>query len=366
MAYGWRSMTEGTRWKTTISGVFLTLVFLVLGGCEQTRVHVEGTPYHHIQGGFRNPPGSPQYVASLKDIISASSDRIIEGIRGYAPTLSPEYILAPAKVRMGLAQVKDMDALTWLGHASFLINLGGKTILTDPFLSEYATGAPPFGPRRATPPALSAEELPQIDILVVSHNHYDHLDAETVEALPRKDNIHVIVPLGMGAFFKERGYTLVTELDWYASTEVEGVLVTAIPAIHHSGRGLFDHNETLWASYVFKHNAKQIFFSSDTAYGAVYPEIGRKIGPVDYALVPIGVYEPRERMKSHHVNPAEALRIGQDLHAKTIIASNWGTIRLSDEPFEEPPQRFRQVAEENGYTEETAWILRIGESRLLD
>jgi|SaaInlStandDraft_6_1057023.scaffolds.fasta_scaffold62991_1 N-acyl-phosphatidylethanolamine-hydrolysing phospholipase D len=365
--FRWKPILMGnTRWNIKISRLLLMFILTVPGGCEAASPHIEGTPYHHVTNGFRNPPGSLIYTGSLKETISGYTDRIMEGITGYAPVLSPDYVLSPEKVRTGRAKIKGKNALTWLGHASFLIHLGGKTILTDPFLTDYATGMPPFGPKRATPPALSIGELPQIDILIVSHNHYDHLDAKTIEALTGKTEIHVIVPLGMGAFFTERGYTLVTELDWYATTEVEGITVTAVPAIHNSGRGLFDRNAALWASYVLENSSKRIYFSSDTAYGPVYSKIGQEIGPVDYALLPIGVYEPRRRMKFNHVNPAEAVRIGLDLRARTIIAMHWGTIRLSDEAFEDPPKRFRQVADKNGYDYETAWILKIGESRILD
>ena len=351
--------------KAGVCGVAMIFLLPLISVCSPANPHIEGTPYHHLQGGFRNPPGSPEYAGTWGDRISAYTDRMWESFTGYAPTVSPEYILAPEKVRKGVAQTKGKDALTWLGHATFVIRLGGKTILTDPFLTKFATGMPPFGPERATPPALDIGELPQIDIIVVSHNHYDHLDAETVEALPGKDRIHVIVPLGLGVFFTERGYSLVTELDWYDSTEVEGVTVTATPAIHNSRRGLFDRNAALWAGYAFKSNHKQVFFCGDSAYGPVYTEIGQKIGPVDYALLPIGTFEPRQRMKSNHMNPVESLKVAQDLHAKTIVAMHWGTIRLSDEPFEEPPRRFRQVADDNGYSGETAWLLKIGESRLL-
>jgi len=290
----------------------------------------------------------------------------MEALRGYQPTLAPEYILAPVDVRQGLADVKGKDALTWLGHASFLISFGGKTILTDPFLSDYATGVPPFGPKRATPPALRVEELPPIDVIVVSHNHYDHLDAPTIEALPQKDKINIVVPLGLGSFFTERGYSHVTELDWFGKAEVGAITVTAVPSVHNSGRGLFDRNETLWAGYVFNNGDKKIYFAGDTAYGPVYEETGRKIGPVDYALLPIGVYEPRQRMRANHINPDEAVKIGRNFRAKRMVGMHWGTIRLSDEMFEEPPQEFRRVADKNGFTEDTAWILKIGESRLLD
>ena len=366
MPYEGESVKGKVRWKAMVRLAFPVAVSLVFGGCGSPAPHVEGAPEHHVEGGFRNPPGSPEYAGSLSDTISAYTDRIWEGITGFEPTLSPEYVLASEQVAEGLARVEGGDALTWLGHASFLIELGGKAILTDPFLSEYATGSPPFGPKRATPPALIVGELPQIDILVVSHNHYDHLDAPTIEALPEKGRIRVIVPLGLGTFFTERGYTEVTELDWYDETVVGGVTVTAVPSIHGSGRGLFDRDEVLWAGFVFRDGPKQVYFAGDTAYGPVYPEIGREMGPVDYALVPIGVYEPRLRMKSRHVDPGEAVRIGRDLQARTIVGMHWGTIRLSDEAFEEPPRRFREVAAESGFSEETAWVLKIGESRRLE
>lgn len=354
------------RWRAMSCRLFLVSVSLILSGCGSPGPHIEGAPEHHVEGGFRNPAGSPEYAGSWVDTISAYTDRFWESVSGFEPNLSPEHILAPDQVRDGLARVAGADSLTWLGHASFLIELGGTAILTDPFLSEYATGAPPFGPKRATPAALRIGELPQIDILVASHNHYDHLDAPTIDALPGKENIHVIVPLGLGAFFTERGYTRVTELDWYGEITVGGLTVTAVPSIHGSGRGLFDRNEALWAGFVFSEHGKRLYFAGDTAYGPVFSEIGRKVGPVDPALVPIGVYEPRLRMKSRHVNPEEAVKIARDLRAKTIVGMHWGTIRLSDEVFEEPPRRFREAAADAGFTEDTAWVLKIGESRKLN
>ncbi|MCP3870391.1 MAG: hydrolase [Gammaproteobacteria bacterium] len=351
------------QWLQTIRALILTVT--LVGGCTPTNDSASSKPGHHVEGGFRNLPGSPVYAGTWRDTVSAYTDRIAEGIRGYEPTLASEYILGSEAVRQSLAYVKGTDALTWLGHATFLINLDGKMILTDPFLTDYATGTPPFGPKRATPPALTVGELPAIDIVIVSHNHYDHLDVTTIDTLPGKKSIHVVVPLGIGPLFIERGYTQVTELDWYDTTDIDGIAITATPAIHNSGRSLFDQNETLWAGYLLSSKKQKVFFCGDSAYGPVYPELARKMGPVDYAVVPIGVYEPRQRMKSHHMNPSEAVKVGQDLQARILIAMHWGTIRLSDEPFEEPPRQFRQAAGEQGWGEETAWILKVGESRRL-
>lgn len=353
-------LTTLTQWLFPLS------LCLLIGACGASGVPVEGKPDHHVEGGFRNPAGSPEYTGTWADTIGAYTDRMWESFTGYNPPLSPEYIITPEQVREGLAAVEGAESLTWLGHASFLIEFGGKTILTDPFLSDYATGMPPFGPERATPPALTVDELPPIDILVVSHNHYDHLDAPTIEALANKDRMHVIVPLGLGGFFTERGYSNVTELDWYGETDVDGLTITTVPAIHGSGRGLFDRNQTLWAGFLFRHDTRRIYFAGDTAYGPVFPEIGHRVGPVDVAILPIGVFEPRRRMKANHVNPEEAVRIGRDLGAGTIIGMHWGTIRLSDEAFEDAPRLFRKAADNNGFTEKTAWVLKVGESRRLN
>jgi len=353
-------------WKSKIAGILLALVAGVLMGSRAPDTPLVGAPYHHLEGGFRNPPGSPSALGDWSDTVAAYTDRIAENLNGELPSLAAEYILTPSEVQVGLKRVGATDSLTWLGHASFLIRLNGLTILTDPFLTDYATGLPPFGPQRSTPPALTPDQLPPIHMIVVSHNHYDHLDAPTVESLPNKTTIQVVVPLGLGSFFTDRGYTQVTELDWYSQANVRGVGVTAVPAIHGSARGLFDRNQILWAGYVLDHEGKKIYFSGDTAYGPVFKQIGKKVGPVDYALVPIGAYQPRRRMKHVHVSPEEAVNIGQDLKARITVGMHWGTIRLSDEAFEEQPKQFRQMASKKGLSEERVWVLKIGESRRLN
>lgn len=353
-------------WKILSVSLSLLVIGVILMVNKSPQAHLVGKPYHHLEGSFRNPINSPSAEGDWQDTVSAYTDRIEEGVSGQVYTLAADYVLTPGEVSEGLNRVQGVDALTWLGHASFLIQLNGLNILTDPFLTDYATGLPPFGPKRSTPPALSIEQLPSINIIVISHNHYDHLDASTIEALPDKSEIHVVVPLGLGAFFTERGYSRVTELDWFSRVGVEGVAVTAVPSIHGSARGLFDRNKTLWAGYVLQHKNKKIYFSGDTAYGPVFKQIGQRLRAVDYAIVPIGVFEPRRRMKHVHVNPQEAIKIAQDLSAKTTIGMHWGTIRLSDEAFEEAPKQFRQVAELKGLKQNAIWVLKIGESRPLE
>ncbi len=359
-------MTVLLRWRGIILAIFVVLVAVTLMRCGPPDVHDQGALYHHMDGGFRNARGSPEYEVSWRDMVGAYTDRFWENFTGYEPQLAPESVLKSNVVYQGLQRVKDADSLTWLGHASFLIELNGTTLLTDPFLSEYATGIAPFGPRRSTPPALTVEELPEVQIIVISHNHFDHLDAPTIEAMPNKDKISVVVPLGLGEFFTERGYSQVVELDWYSVARIGGVEIMAVPAVHGSARGLFDRDETLWAGYIIGDDLQKIYFSGDTAYGPIFKDMGREFGPVDYALVPVGAYEPRHRMRSVHANPEEAVAIAQDLRAKTVIAMHWGTIRLSNESFQQQAQAFRKAADARGLSAEQAWILKIGESRFLD
>jgi len=319
----------------------------------------DGAPYHHLaDGSFRNPPGSLARNYSGGEMFRFLWGRI--GDRG--PVQLPDGHVAEAgQVTAGL-QAAGSPSVTWLGHAAFLIRIAGKTVLTDPFLGETA-GPAGFGPRRFVPPAMTVDELPPIDVLVVSHNHYDHLDAWTVERLPGKDRMTVVVPLRLGDFFRRRGYTNVIELDWEQSYQVDGLAITALPAVHFSRRGLNDANRTLWASFAFTAADARIWFSGDTAYGEVFNSIGARYGPFDLALVGIGAYEPRSIMKASHATPEEAIQISRDVRAQRALGMHWGTIKLTTEDPFEAAWRFRRAAVNAGFAAEDAWILRIGESR---
>ena len=319
-------------------------------------------PWHHVAGGFRNPPGSPVRGGDFGDWTTFFLRQFGRAREAVVPD---GHVLPPDAVLDGLRRHAGSDSVTWLGHASFLIRLDGRTILTDPFLSDHASPLPPFGPERFAPPGLTPIRLPPIDILLLSHNHYDHLDLPTIEALPARERIQVLVPLRLGHYFTTRGFGHVRELDWHDEVEAAGIKVTGLPAIHFSKRTPFDRNETLWAGYAVQSTRKRIHFAGDTGYGPIFPELGRGSRPFDLSLVPIGAYEPRLLMQAVHVNPEEAVRLAREMHARRVVGMHWGTIQLTDEPPFEPPERFRKAAHDAGYADDDVWVMRIGETRAI-
>jgi L-ascorbate metabolism protein UlaG (beta-lactamase superfamily) len=346
--------------KSAIIGIAGMMLVSGVSGCTESDVTKDsGRPAHHVSdGGFRNPPGSPP-----RDYSGWTFARFLIGrFTDFSTPIVPSgHAVSFVEAATGMNTANN-PSLTWLGHAAFLIRTGGAVVLTDPYLGKTA-GPAGFGPSRFVPPAMGVKDLPPIDILVISHNHYDHLDAWTIDRLPGKDRMVVIAPLGVGDFFRERGYANVVDLDWHDEHRVGGVTVRALPAVHFSGRGLGDRNETLWASFAIESGDGSVWFSGDTAYGDVFKEIGSRYGPFDLALIGIGAYEPREIMKSSHATPEEAVEIGKDIRAAAAVGMHWGTVKLTPEdPFEAAP-RFVAAARAQGLGDDWAWIMQIGETR---
>lgn len=315
-------------------------------------------PQHHLSNGrFQNPPGSPPNTSSFGDMFSFVMEKLFTADNLSIPD---DHILPAQEFERQMAQASN-PSVTWLGHAAFIIRTAGKVIITDPYLS---TVAGPFGigPKRYAQAPLSGADLPKADILLISHNHYDHLDAETVESYPYKSDTQVVVPLGLKRFFTDRGYAKVVELDWWQSQQFDNLNIRALPAVHFSSRGLFDRNKTLWASFAIESSEEKIWFSGDTARGEVFTEIGEKEGPFDYALMAIGAYEPRKIMQNVHVTPEEAVGVLKAVGAKKAIGMHWGSIMLTPEDPFDAPKRFKQAAIDQGYGEENAITLKIGET----
>ncbi len=228
---------------------------------------------------------------------------------------------------------------TFVNHSTFLLQTAGLNMLTDPIWSERASPFSFLGPKRVHAPGIAFDDLPKIDVVIISHSHYDHFDIPTLQKLVARDNPLFIVPLGIDLLIHDKlPDARVTALDWSGSATVGSVTITAEPAQHWSARWLGDRNETLWASYVIAGPAGRIYFAGDTGYasGKVFKAIGAKYKSFDLALLPIGAYEPRWFMAPSHVNPAEALQIAQDIGAKHAIAMHFGTFQLTDEGTEQP------------------------------
>lgn len=241
----------------------------------------------------------------------------------------------------------------WIGHSTYLVSVQGKHILTDPIWSNWCSPVPLFGPKRKNPPAVPFDALPKIDYVLISHDHYDHLDRPTVERLhERFPEILWVVPLGVKKWFEKLGIKKVVELNWWEEVDVDSMFkITFVPSQHFSGRRSPDLNSTLWGGYVVEnlHNNKTFYFVGDTGYnGHDFKKIGKKFDAIDLSLIPIGSYSPRKFMAPVHVEPKDAVKVHMDVGSKFSLGMHWKTFRLSEEPMEQPPfDLFKAMREEN-------------------
>ena len=255
-------------------------------------------------------------------------------------------------------------SLTWIGHSTMLVQMGGMSFLTDPIWSKVPSPVPPVGPRRFVPPPIAIDDLPTIDFVVISHNHYDHLDIPTLRSLAaRNAKTLFLVPMGNAALLRHHGIINVKELDWGQSLDLAGLTVHCLPAQHWSKRSLTDTNKTLWSSWAVISDSRRFYHAGDTGYFSGFKAIADYLGPFDLAALPIGAYAPRQMMRASHMNPEEAVTAAIDLKTKAAVAMHFGTFDLSDEPLDQPPGRFKAAASAQGLGEQQAWVLKIGETR---
>jgi N-acyl-phosphatidylethanolamine-hydrolysing phospholipase D len=252
-------------------------------------------------------------------------------------------------------------AVTWIGHASFLVRMDGAAFVTDPIFSHRCSPFSFMGPPRLVPPGVPVSALPRLDFALLSHDHYDHTDRASVRALGAR-GVRFFVPRGMAGLVRGFGAEA-EELAWWESREVAGVRVHCVPARHFSGRGLLDRNRRLWSGWVVEGPTRRFYHAGDTGYFDGFAEIAQRLGPVDLAAMPIGAYMPREMMKVVHVNPEEAVRAALDLGARRVLGMHFGTFDLADEPLDEPPARFQAEAARLGLGADRAWVMKIGETR---
>ena len=257
-----------------------------------------------------------------------------------------------------------VPTVTWVGHATLLVQLEHVTFLTDPIWSDSPSPVPFLGPGRYVEPGLAIDDLPPVDFVLISHNHYDHLDLPTLRSLAeRNPETLFYVPLGNASLLREQGIDKVEELDWGQTAVYKGVTIHCLPSQHWSKRTLTDDHEALWSSWAVTGTERRFYFAGDTGYFPGFRAIGNRLGPFDLAALPIGAYAPRAMMRESHMNPEEALLAAVDLQASRALAIHFGTFDLSDEPLAEPPLRFRNAARKSDLGEEAAWVFAIGETR---
>jgi len=257
-------------------------------------------------------------------------------------------------------------AVTFVGHSTFLLQLPGLTILTDPIFAERASPFAWAGPKRVRPPALRLDQLPPIDVVLVTHNHYDHLDLSTLQWLSRERRPLFVTTLGNKAWLEARGVVNVVELDWWQAHAVSvGLTVTCTPAQHFAARWPWDRCRTLWGGFALETAAGRIYFAGDSGYCPAFREIGARLGPFDLALLPIGAYEPRWFMEPVHCTPDDAVRIHREVRARHSLAMHFGTFRLTDEAIDDPLLALASARTTQGVPETDFTALDFGETRLV-
>lgn len=335
-------------------------------------------PSHHRPDGFQNnyQPFVPKSLAEvLRWRWEATAGGRPRPPQAPIPVVAPE--LAFVQNNSGRTQ---QPAVTWIGHATVLAQIGGLNLLTDPIFSQRASPLGFIGPKRQQPPGLGLGQLPAIDLVLVSHNHYDHLDLASVTALSRQGGGSplFVVPLGLAAWFRRAGIQRVIELDWWQSHALQTTRGVAelmlVPAQHWSARGLKDRMATLWGGFALFAPDCHFFYAGDTGYSRDFADMRERFaerqtpalgGGFDIALLPLGAYEPRWFMQAQHVNVPEAVTIHRDLGAKRSLGVHWGTFALSDEALDEPPRVLAALREAEALSEDEFFTLAIGQTRRL-
>ena len=330
-----------------------------------------GTSHRRPDGRFRNPwpDAEPQPFSAL---LKWNAERLRHGV----PADPPPSVFARQNPSFDSPRAPNAAlTVTWVGHSTVLLQLGALNVLTDPMWSSRASPFSFAGPRRWVPPGVPLEALPPIDVVLLSHNHYDHFDAPTIRALAgRHPAATWCVPLGLSGPLRKLGVRVIREFDWWESASLTlpaGTLeVGGTPAQHFSARTTWDRNATLWCGFAIVANGYRVFFAADTGYHPEFARIGERFGPFDLALMPVGAYEPRWFMRVVHMTPEEALQALDELRrgagaaeVPCMVPIHWGTFKLTDEAMDEPPRRTRDEWARRNWPIERLWQLAHGETR---
>jgi L-ascorbate metabolism protein UlaG (beta-lactamase superfamily) len=346
---------------------FAASVFFVTD-CAQMNPYYDATKAHHRPDGFRNVGPNARLPHPAAEFFRWQRERLALNVPG--PTLD----LAPVPPRRDLLHASGNHfAATWIGHATVLVRVGAAHVITDPHFSDRASPVQWAGPRRWQPPGVPLSDLPRIDVVLISHNHYDHLDADSVKRLNEQPGGPplFVVPLGLERWLESQGVTHSKALDWWDQTEHRGVTVALTPVQHWSRRTLADTNTTLWGGFIVEGEShgrrRRVFFPGDTGYYAQhFLDIGARFGPIDLALLPIGAYEPRWFMRSQHINPAEAVQVHRDIRAVRSLGIHWGTFQLTDEPIDQAVHDLAAARSQAGLRDDEFFVVRHGQTIEMD
>lgn len=329
---------------------------LLISGCSSVSEYQNSPQYSVENARFQHPSGkrNDKSFGELVKLFWKFNNQPADphGETGF-PVVEPAF----------LGGETFQDKALWVGHSTVLLNYDGLTILCDPQFSNRASPFSFAGPKRRTPLPFEIEDLPPVDVVLISHNHYDHLDEASIKALvARNPDIHILVPLGDANLVRQWGAKQVTELDWWQTIEIKGVKFQPTAVQHWSKRGLFDRNKSLWSGWMVDWPDYRYYFTGDTGYSDDFKETFERLGPPDLAAIPIGAYKPRDFMAFSHVDPTDAIRIFQDLGAKQAFAIHWGTFKLTLEPLAEPPALLSSSLEASGISADKFRVLMHGES----
>ena len=342
----------------------VTAAALLAGFAADAQPMTDTSRPHHTPDGFRNLDGSI-VVKPLSQLLRWKWHALREGLP--PEPLAPTPAVTPDLAALRVNTAPGRPSATWIGHATVLVQAGGLNVLTDPVFSERASPVQFAGPRRAQPPGIALADLPAIDVVLVSHNHYDHLDRGSIVQLNERGQGRTIflVPLGLKSWMQAQGVHNVFELDWWDTHLVRGMPFQLVPEQHWSARSLGDRNKTLWGGWAVRAPDLHWYFSGDTGYAAHFRAARERDGAFDLALLAIGAYEPRWFMRDQHMNPAEAVQAHRDLGARHSIGIHWGTFPLTDEALDQPPRDLAQARAAAGLAEADFGVLAIGQTHWL-
>jgi N-acyl-phosphatidylethanolamine-hydrolysing phospholipase D len=331
--------------------------------------HYDPSRAHHRPHGFVNLYGDPGgkpfgdvlrwQLARWTQGLPPPPSQAVDGYGGFE-IVRPDLALLQANRRGPQVTV------TWVGHATLFVQIGGLNLLLDPVFSDRTSPVSFAGPKRRVPLPVTLDELPPIDLVLISHSHYDHLDRRTVQALLRQPGgqPRFVVPLGLDLWLRNEGATRIEVLDWWDERRFGDLEVHLTPAHHWSSRSPFDRNRTLWGGFVMRTADYAFWYSGDTGYAPDFHDIRRRFGGFDLVAIPVGSYEPRWFMKAQHTNPLEAVQVFLDVGAREGIGVHWGTFELTDEPLDEPMLELPKALDALGVARDRFVLFRHGETRV--